>query len=74
MDLSYTDPNPGRAQRVVTALGNGFIQSQVDKRFQANAFAKSFIEDKLKQLQLRLQESENAVIEFGQKEQIIATS
>jgi capsular exopolysaccharide synthesis family protein len=74
VDLSYTDPNPGRAQRVVTGLANAFIHSLVDKRFEANAFAKNFIEDKLKQLQLRVQESENVVLDFGQKEQIIQTS
>ena len=74
VDLSYTDTNPGRAARVVTALADAFIQSQVDKRFQANAFAKAFIEDKLKQLQLRLQESEHTVLDFGQKEEIITTS
>ena len=74
IDLTFTDPNPERAARVVTGLGNAYIQSLLDKRFQANAFAKSFIEDKLKQLQLRLQESERAVLDFGQKEQIITTS
>ena len=74
IDLSFTDPNPERAARVVTGLGEAYIQSLLDKRFQANAFAKSFIEDKLKQLQLRLQESERAVLDFGQKEQIITTS
>ena len=74
IDLSFTDPNPERAARVVTGLGDAYIQSLLDKRFQANAFAKSFIEDKLKQLQLRLQEFERAVLDFGQKEQIITTS
>jgi succinoglycan biosynthesis transport protein ExoP len=72
-DVSYADPSPERAQRVVTGLVDAFIASTQDRRFQANAYAKTFLEDQVKQLQLRLQESERAVLEFGQKEQIVAT-
>ena len=47
-------------------------QSNLDKRFQANAHAKSFLEDQLKQLKLRLEEAEKALLAFAEKEQIVA--
>ena len=74
VDITYEDPNPERAQKIVTALADAFIASNLDKRIQANAYAKAFLEDHLKKLQASLQESENAVLQFEKKEQHIATA
>jgi len=74
VDISYSDPAPARAQRIASAYGEGFIASNLDKRFQANAYAKTFLEDQLKQLKLRLEDSEKVLLEFAQKEQIVATT
>ena len=45
VDVTYSDPNPARAQSIAAAFGEEFIASTLDKRFQANAFAKTFLED-----------------------------
>lgn len=74
VDLSYTDPNPARAQKIAGGLAQAFIDFNLDKRFQANAFAKSFLEDQIKQLQIRLQDSEKALVDFGEREQIITSN
>ncbi|MEE9590585.1 MAG: Wzz/FepE/Etk N-terminal domain-containing protein, partial [Hyphomicrobiaceae bacterium] len=72
VDITYTDPKPLRAQRIANAYADAFIAANLDKRFQANAYAKTFLEDKIKQLKLRLETSENALVEFAEKEQITA--
>jgi capsular exopolysaccharide synthesis family protein len=74
VDVSFADPDPERAQRVAQGLAEAFIAANLDKRFQANAYAKQFLEDQLKQLQGRLQQSEKTLLDFGQKEQIVATT
>jgi capsular exopolysaccharide synthesis family protein len=74
VDVAYTDPVPSRAQRIANALAKAFIASNLDKRFQANAYAKTFLEDQLVQLKLRLQESEKTLLDFAQKEQIVAVT
>src|ERR1700722_16363049 len=74
VDIVYSDPNPARAQKVAAAFADAFIASNLDKRFQANAYAKTFLEDQLGQLKLRLEKSEKALLEFGQKEQIVQTN
>ena len=74
VDVSYSDPVPARAQRIATAIGDAFINSNIDKRFQANSYAKVFLEDQAKQLKLRLEDSEKVLLDFGQKEQIIAVT
>ncbi|MFX8624526.1 hypothetical protein ABTM07_20710, partial [Acinetobacter baumannii] len=45
VDVSYSDPSPQRAQAIAAAYGEAFISSNLDKRFQANSYAKTFLED-----------------------------
>ena len=61
VDVMYSDPVPARAQRIAGGIADAFIAANLDKRFQANAYAKTFLEDQLKQLKLRLEESERVV-------------
>src|SRR5580704_11672840 len=56
VDVSYSDPDPARAQRIASAYADAFIDSNLDKRFQANAYAKTFLGDQIKQLKLRLED------------------
>lgn len=74
VDVSYSDPDPALAQKIATAFGEAFIASSLDKRFEANAYAKTFLDDQLKQLKLRLEESEKALLAFAEKEQIVVTT
>jgi len=74
VDIVFTDPDPGRAQRVADAYADAYVASNLDKRFQANAYAKTFLEDQIKQLKLRLEESEKALLEFAEREQIVQTN
>lgn len=71
VDVSFTDPNPKRAQKIANAYADAYIASTVDKRFQANAYAKTFLDDQLKQLQIRLEESEKAALDFAEREKIV---
>ena len=74
VDVSYTDPDPGRAQRIANALADAFIAANLDKRFEANTYAKTFLNDQVQQLKLRLEASEKELLEFAQKEQIVAVT
>ena len=49
------------------------MATSIDKRFQANASAKVFLEDKIQQLKLRLEESEKKLLAFAQEQQIVAS-
>lgn len=71
VDLSYSDPSPDRAQRIANAFADAFIAANLDKRFQANASAKTFLEDKIQQLKLRLEESEKKMLAFAEDQQIV---
>ena len=74
VDIAYSDPNPGRAQKIAAAYADAFIASNLDKRFEANSYAKVFLEDQLAQLKVRLEQSEKALLDFGQKQEIVQTN
>lgn len=71
VDVSYSDRSPARAQKIAAAYGDAFIASNLDKRFEANAYAKTFLEDQLKQLKFKTEESEKALVAFGEQEKIL---
>jgi capsular exopolysaccharide synthesis family protein len=73
IDISYSDPDPARAQRIANAYADAFVATTIDKRFQANASAKVFLDDKVQQLKLRLEESEKKLLAFAQQQQIVAS-
>jgi polysaccharide biosynthesis transport protein len=74
VDVTYTDPAPDRARRVAMAIADAYIASNIDKRFEANSYAKTFLEDQSKQLKIRLEESEKALLDFAQREQIVVVT
>jgi capsular exopolysaccharide synthesis family protein len=74
VDISYSDPNPVRAQRIAAAFADAYITANVDKRFEATSGAKTFLEDQIKQARLRLEASERILLEFAQKEQIVVVN
>ncbi len=71
VNLHFTDASPTRAQRIANAYADAYVASNLDKRFEANSYAKIFLEDQSKQLKLRLEESENALLEFAEREKIV---
>jgi succinoglycan biosynthesis transport protein ExoP len=71
VNLSYTDPSPQRAERIANAYADAYIASNLDKRFQANAYARTFLDDQIKQLKIKLGESERALLEFAEREKLI---
>jgi capsular exopolysaccharide synthesis family protein len=70
-DVSYTDPSPERAQKVANSYADAYIESNLDKRFEANAYAKRFLDDQIKQLKIRLEESERGVLDFAEREKMV---
>jgi capsular exopolysaccharide synthesis family protein len=74
VDISYSDPNPVRAQKIAAAYAEAYIAANLDKRFEATSGAKSFLEDQIKQAKLRLEASERTLLDFAQKQQIVGVT
>jgi polysaccharide biosynthesis transport protein len=74
VDVVITDPSAVRAAAIANAFADAFVASTIDKRFEANSYAKTFLDDQSRQLKVRLEESEKILLDFAEKEQIIVVN
>lgn len=74
VDITYTDPSRARAAAIANAYADAYVASNLDRRFEANSYAKVFLEDQLKQLKIRLEDSEKSMLAFAERENMVQTS
>ncbi|TAK39894.1 MAG: polysaccharide biosynthesis tyrosine autokinase [Lysobacteraceae bacterium] len=71
--VHFDSGNPQFSAQVVNALSEGFIAQQLERRFDASSYAKTYLEDRLRQLKAKLADSERQLVAFAQKENIVNT-
>lgn len=70
--LHFDSPDPQFSAEVADAFADAFIASTLERRFDASSYAKAFLEKRLEQLKVRLEDSERQLVQFAQKEQIVS--
>jgi uncharacterized protein involved in exopolysaccharide biosynthesis len=71
LKLNYDSPSPAFSQRAANAYAEAFIASNLERRLDSTSYAKSYLEDRLQELRLKLEDSERKLVAFAQKEQIV---
>lgn len=69
--INFTSPDPELSTRVANAWAEHFIQSNLERRFQATSYARKFLEDRLEQVRGRLEESERQLVGYATNQRII---
>lgn len=70
-DIDFTAPDPALAARVTNTWSSSFIQMTLERRYQATAYARTFLESRLEQLRRKLEESERQLVAYATEQQII---
>lgn len=71
--INYDSPDPGFSQRAANAIAEAFIAQNLERRFDSTSYAKNYLEDRLQELKLKLEDSERKLVAFAQKEQIVSS-
>lgn len=71
--IHYLSTDPTFAINAANGLADAFLNRNLETRFESSNYAKSYLEDQLKQLKLKLEDSEAQLVKFAEKEQIIST-
>lgn len=71
--LHYTSPDPREAALVVNTLARAYVDMNLERRFDASTYAKSFLEDRIKQVRADLEDSERVFLEYTQSRGIVST-
>jgi capsular exopolysaccharide synthesis family protein len=69
--VHFDSPDPTLAADALNALAQNFIAVNLERRFDASSYAKTFLEEKLSQTKTKLEESERQLVEFQRAQEII---
>jgi capsular exopolysaccharide synthesis family protein len=69
--LSFTYPDPAWAQRIANAVANTFVALTLERRFEASSYARNFLEERLKELKVKLEDSEAQLVRYAQEQKIV---
>ncbi|WP_380784349.1 GumC family protein [Sphingomonas sp. R86520] len=72
--IAYSDTNPARAARVINAYAQGFIDSTLERRYNATAFARQFLQTRLSSTRDKLEASERALVAYARSQNILSLS
>ena len=69
--IHFDSPDAALSAKISNAIATGFIESNMERRVDNSAYAREFLEDRLEQVKLKLQDSEKALTDYAQAENII---
>ena len=70
---SYVSPNPQLAARVANGIADGFINSSLQRRFDASNYARNFLLQQINKTRTELEKSERLLVTYAQAQGIINT-
>jgi len=73
VNIHFESPDPELAARVVNTLATEFINLNLERRMDASSYAKTFLNDRLQQIRVKLEESEKSLNDFMRRETIVRT-
>jgi len=69
--VGYDNPNPVVAARIANGFAENFIQSNLDRKFESSAYARTFLEERIAQTKQRLESAERELVAYAASQQII---
>ena len=69
--ISYSSSNPQLAARVVNGFADSFINSGLERRYQASSYARDFLQRQIATTRRELENSERTLVAYAQEQHII---
>ncbi len=70
--LSFDSQDPAFASKMANQFAQNFIGSSLERRFESTAYAKTFLENRIAQVKLKLEDAEKAQIEYAKQHGIVS--
>ncbi len=70
--IHFDSLDPAFSATMANAIADAFIATHIDRRFEASAYAKNYLEDRLQQLKQKLEESEKQLVQYAQAQGIVS--
>jgi capsular exopolysaccharide synthesis family protein len=71
VQLSFDSPDPALSATIVNSIAKNFIASNLNRRFQATAYARQFLQQQIENTRQKLEASERALVAYAGQQRII---
>jgi capsular exopolysaccharide synthesis family protein len=71
INVRYNSPNPVMAATVANSLAENFVESNLSRRFEAAAYARQFLQNRLNQVRAKLEQSERKSVQYAQQQGLV---
>lgn len=71
VSIAFTSPDPALSARVANALAANFVTTSLERRFEASSYARTFLEERLRQVKQKLEDTEKELVAYAARQQII---
>ncbi len=72
IEITVESTDPELAARIANAYGEAFIQSNLERRFEANSYARNFLEQRLATVRRKLEDTERQLVAYAQQQGIVS--
>ncbi|WP_309612040.1 Wzz/FepE/Etk N-terminal domain-containing protein, partial [Sphingomonas sp.] len=74
IEYSYASPSPELAAAIANQIANSFINSGMQRRYDASSYARTFLSEQIAKSRADLEQSERKLVEYAQAQGIINTA
>lgn len=71
INVSFISPNPELSAQVANSIAENFIEANLSRRYEAAAYARQFLQNRLSQVRARLEESERRAVQYAQQQGLV---
>ena len=69
--IAVVGPNPELTQKLANAYADSFIQSNMERRYEATSYARNFLQQRIAAVKTRLEQSERQLVAYAKAQGII---
>lgn len=74
IEILYSAPTPDLAAAIVNSFADNFINSNLERRYEASSYARNFLQNQLRTIKAELEKSERQLVAYAQQQGIINAS
>jgi capsular exopolysaccharide synthesis family protein len=74
VQIRYSSPNPELAARVTNSFADSFINTNLERRYEASSYARTFLQNQIVKVKSELEKSERQLVAYATRQGLINTS
>jgi capsular exopolysaccharide synthesis family protein len=72
--ISYSSPSPELAARITNGFADSFINTNLERRYEATSYARQFLQSQIRKVKRELERSERILTAYAQQQGIVSTA